>query len=353
MSFKESKFEKPPEIKPEGEEIKEIVEEEKDYGEEIFGIIQKEMESYYLKKEAYLNQEARGQGDSNYYQKNLKKIKENQEAVVERIKVIKNFKQENPEIYKEFLERVKKFSIVGENYSKLSDKAYEAGLNEFRTTQRDIDKELTHFFILESLVKIETMNPPKEIKEIVEKELNKNRWIESSYIKDFIDTNPSKEEIKVLERLNELNVGDLSDFSQRDLIEKKDKIYQVLLNDKKFPSFANQFNQLKEICNREPTIFLLEDARAITEGETEGLFSKETQSILEKLPTPEIKKMLKSEKVKQFIKKELKHYEIYQEIMRTVWIKPPKLLEEFLKKRLKKLIVFMKSTEMNFLTLRK
>lgn len=328
------------------EEIKER-EEEQDYGEKIFGIIQKEIDFYRFKYEVNLKQRLGKEKCFDDHQKDLKKIKEGQEAIAEKIKAIENFKQENPEIYKEFLKKVKSFSLDGEknfsidmkNSSRLLNKVSEAGICEAKILYplcEENDKELNQFFILESLVKIETINPPRGIREIADKQVEKNKWIEYSYVKDFIDINPSEKDIKVLERLNELNIGSLCDFSQKQFIEKKDKIYYVLLNDEKFPSFANQFNQLKEICERKPTTSLLEDVRVIVEGEAEaqGLFSKETQDVLEKLATPEIKGILDNKETKEFIKRELNHYEIYQEIMR--WVKPPELLEKFLKNEIKK-----------------
>ncbi|RLF35935.1 MAG: hypothetical protein DRM99_03760 [Thermoplasmata archaeon] len=110
---------------------------------------------------------------------------------------------------------------------------------------------------------IEELRPEKEMKELIAQEIKKRREINWDFkwdVEKLIELNLSKDDYKVLKRMNELNLGNLGDWFQRDIIEKRgegDKVaYQTFLKltDKEFEETKKRVSQLRGAYGEEFSI---------------------------------------------------------------------------------------------------
>jgi len=250
---------------------------------------------------------------------------------------IKSFEEENFEEYERILERVKEFSFYetrGEFKEEFEEWLKEG---EERGIKREIGEKILRLLLLGDLVKIEKLNPPKEMKKFLEEELKKNKWIDSWTVERLMEVNPSKEDYKVLERMSELGI---ETYGQWDILKEKGEAYRILLDDGKFRKFKNQFDFLKEIEGEDvPSVNYFKKASALLGDEAREVLSEKAKKLIEKIGSPkEREETLSSperkKEIKELLTKEKVKCEKLQELIEE--LRPEKEMKELIAQEIKK-----------------
>ena len=266
------------------------------------------------------------------------KISEGEKKEWEKIcQEIKSFKEKNSGGYKKILERVEKFSFT-KTCGELKEEI-EKWLKEWeeRGIKRGIGEKILRILLLEDLIKIEKLNPPKEMREFLEKELKKNKWVDSWTVEKLMEINPSKEDYKVLERMSELGI---ETYGQWDILKEKGETYRILLDDEKFEKFKNKFDFLKKIEGKNVlSVNYLKEASALLRKETREVLSEEVKKLIEKINSPEEKEKIlsnpKSKKeIKEMLTKEKDKCRKFQELIEK--LNPEKEIKELIVQEIKK-----------------